>query len=40
MERVEIWINTIDYPPPHEFPKSHVMIEANTITSSAIQKNI
>ena len=35
-----MWINAIDYSPPHEFSKSHVMIEANTITSSAIQENI
>lgn len=35
-----MWINATDSPSPHDFSKSHVMIERNIITSSAIQDNI
>ena len=31
MERRKIQRNTIDYPSPHEFPKSFVVIETKSI---------
>ena len=36
-ERTETWVHNVDCPFPHEFYKSHLMIEAEIITSSNTQ---
>lgn len=40
MEGAEVWILTMDSASPHEFYKSHLMIETKIIIPSNAQDNI